>query len=76
MNIVYLTSTPVGWEEIAGSFEMEFGKFSVSPSQVKLLRGREQTEGIGDHDISQSVTFPLSVGEANVETLLFKDIMS
>lgn len=55
---------------------MEFGKFSITPSQMNLLRARGGIEGIGDHNISKSVIVPLSVGEENAETLLFKDLLS
>lgn len=82
-HIVYLAASPAGWEEVAGSFEMEFGKSVVTPSQMNHLRTRGAIDwldesfddiDIGDTELSKSATFPLSVGEKDAETLLFEDI--
>jgi hypothetical protein len=172
-NVVYLAAVAAPWKEIAGNFDMRFGKASVSPPVARALRARgfgfitdgidklketagnvidtvtegtenvvdkiteetgdivdeiteetgeivdditegtknvveDVTEGagevidsiqdggenvvdkiqeggenvvegianIGDTDISQSITIPVSLGKENEETLLFEDLTS
>ncbi|KAK2752341.1 hypothetical protein FQN55_007381 [Onygenales sp. PD_40] len=93
-NIVFLNASPVPWNEVASSFDMEFGKVTVPSSKLRSIRARglidwldEQVEkakdgfdnvidkikGIGDGDLSESVTIPFSVGEQGARKELFED---
>ncbi|PGH16250.1 hypothetical protein AJ80_05273 [Polytolypa hystricis UAMH7299] len=82
-NVVWLAASRVPWSEFAGSFDMEFGKLAVSPSVRRSLQSRgvfdwiddvvDGIKGIGDGDVSDSVTIPVSLGEEGVEKLIFED---
>ncbi|MDI1486110.1 MAG: hypothetical protein OHK93_004300 [Ramalina farinacea] len=74
----FLTAQVAAWEEVAGTYDLDFGKAYATPPSARKLKERGLLSGIsgaleGNIDLSKSATFPMNVGTEGKRTNIYTD---
>ena len=67
----FLTAQVAAWSDVAGTYDLDFGKAVSSAPSARMLKERNIITG--NSDKSETVTFPMTVGKEGERTNIYTD---